>query len=63
MMDDDWQEKLVVYVREHGPSVLLSPRARREQEAFQKRLQAIMDGPIPVSVQPHGALRRAEVSR
>ena len=41
------QARLIAYVNEHGPDVLLSPRARREQEAFRRSLQAIMDGPIP----------------
>ena len=41
------QARLITYVNEHGPDALLSPRARREQDAFRRRLQAIMDGPIP----------------
>ena len=44
--------RLIAYVAEHGTAALLSRRAQQEQTAFQRRLQAIMDGPIPT--QTHG---------
>lgn len=57
-MDKQEARKIIVeHVAAHGPSELLSFRARTEQEAFRRRLQAIMDGPIPQAPHNHGALR------
>lgn len=56
-MDEDLQAKLIALVKEHGPTVLLSARARKEQEAFRARLQAIMDGPVPTPAHHHGGLK------
>lgn len=58
MNQPELQARLIAYVAEHGPSVLLSSRAQREQAALQARLQAIMDGPIPQQTQKHSALLR-----
>ena len=57
-MDRATARKIIVdHVAQHGPYALLSDRARTEQEAFRRRLQAIMDGPIPQAPHNHGALR------
>lgn len=58
-MDKATARKVIIdHVAQHGPYALLSDRARAEQEAFRRRLQAIMDGPIPNAPHNHGALLR-----
>ena len=63
MDQSDLHARLIAYVAEHGTAALLSERARREQTAFQRRLQAIMDGPIPQQTQKHSALLREREQR